>query len=107
MDLKDVGMRIRQKRLEKSWRQEDLAEKANLSTSYVGMIERGEKCPSLETFIIIANTLEVSADVLLSGVLKNGYEVRMSEYAKRIGNLNKEKQKAVYNVLDVLIKNIK
>lgn len=52
----------------KSWRQEAFAEKIGLSVTYTGMIERGEKIPKLETFIIIATVLEASADLLLADV---------------------------------------
>ena len=68
MEFKPVGTRIKQKRLEKSWSQEDFAEKVNLSAVYIGMIERGEKTPKLETFIRIVNTLNVTADELLVDV---------------------------------------
>jgi transcriptional regulator with XRE-family HTH domain len=49
--LDSVGVNIRKYRLSKNLRQEDLAEKTNLSVTYIGMIERGEKTPSLETLI--------------------------------------------------------
>ena len=61
-----IGKNIRKYRLEKKLRQEDLAERAGLSTNYIGMVERGEKIPALETFITILNVLEVSADVILA-----------------------------------------
>ncbi len=105
MDWNDIGRNIRKKRLERGWRQEDLAEKANLSSSYIGMIERGEKMPRLETFIVIANILEVSSDELLCGVIKNSYKVRMSEYSERIAQLSREKQKMVYGIIDVILQN--
>lgn len=43
MEMKDIGKRIRRKRIEKGWCQEELAEKVDLSASYIGMIERGKK----------------------------------------------------------------
>ena len=49
-----------------------------MTTNYIGMIERGEKIPSLETFINILNSLGVSADMVLSDVLDNGYTVKDS-----------------------------
>ena len=49
MDLKSIGKNIRLFRQEKKLRQEDLAEKAELSTNYIGMIERGEKALSLDS----------------------------------------------------------
>jgi len=63
MQLDTIGKNIRKYRLMKKFRQEDLAEKAGLTTNYIGMVERGEKIPSLETFIKILNALEVSSDM--------------------------------------------
>lgn len=34
-------------------------EKAGLSTDYRGMLGRGEKLPALETFLKIANAIEI------------------------------------------------
>lgn len=76
MKLDTIGKNIRKFREIKKLRQEDLAEKTDLTTNYIGMIERGEKIPSLETFINILNSLGVSADMVLSDVLDNGYTVR-------------------------------
>ena len=64
MKLATIGKNIRKYRLMKKLRQEDLAEKAGLTANYIGMVERGEKIPSLETFIKILNTLGVSADMV-------------------------------------------
>lgn len=105
MDLKDIGKKIREKRIAKSWKQEDLAEKTSLSVSYIGMIERGEKLPKLETFLLIVNELEVSADELLSGVIRNGYIVRMSQYTEKIGKLKSDEQKRIYEVIETLLRN--
>lgn len=54
MRLESVGKNIRKYRLMRKLRQEDLAEKADLSINYVGAIERGEKTPSLESLISIS-----------------------------------------------------
>ena len=53
MRLESIGKNIRKYRLMRKLRQEDLAEKADLSINYVGAIERGEKTPSLESLISI------------------------------------------------------
>ena len=103
MEMKDIGKRIRRKRIETGWCQEELAEKVDLSAPYIGMIERGKKVPRLETFVEIANVLEVSADELLCGVVDHGYEIRMSEYTKRIGKISQEKRKLIYSLLDVCL----
>ena len=69
MRLESIGKNIRKYRLMKKLRQEDLAEKADLSINYVGAIERGENTPSLESLIAIINALGVSADMILADVL--------------------------------------
>ena len=63
MKLDTIGKNIRKFRLARKLRQEDLAEKTDLTTNYIGMVERGEKIPSLETFIKIVNALGVSSDM--------------------------------------------
>lgn len=87
-------------------RQEDLAEKAGLSTNYIGMIERGEKLPSLETFIEIANMLGVSADMLLDGVVNRSAGHNDLQIAEKIEAMPKEKRKVVYNVLSALLESL-
>ena len=94
MKLATIGKNIRKYRLMKKLRQEDLAEKAGLTANYIGMVERGEKIPSLETFIKILNTLGVSADMVLSDVLDNGYTVKNSMLNEKLEKLNRQKTAA-------------
>ncbi len=66
MDYRKFGERIRTERLALKMTQETLAEKANISVSFLGQIERGERKPSLETVVSIANSLGITVDYLLS-----------------------------------------
>ena len=59
------GQRLREQRLKQNLTLEQLAEKANLSPNYVGMVERGLKEPGLATIVKLLNGLNVSADTLL------------------------------------------
>ena len=88
MRLESIGKNIRKYRLMRKLRQEDLAEKADLSINYVGAIERGEKTPSLESLISIINALGVSADMILVDVLDNGYLVKDSLLAQKLDKLS-------------------
>ena len=99
-----IGKRIRFYREAKKWSQEVFAEKLGLSLTYIGMIERGEKVPKLDTFIKIANTLEVSADLLLADVLTTGYSVKSSEMTKKLERLSPTERERIYDVVDTLIK---
>lgn len=57
--LKNLGIRIQQLRKEKGYSQAKLADLCNLSTNYVGSLERGQKSPSLKTLEKISEALEV------------------------------------------------
>ncbi len=65
MVFKYLGQRIREERTKYRLTQEQLAEAAEVNESYVGQVERGEKNPSLETVVSIANSLGVTVDYLL------------------------------------------
>lgn len=104
MELETIGRNIKKYRIEKKLRQEDLAEKTDLSSNYIGMVERGEKIPSLETFISILNALEISADMVLADVLKQGYVVKNSLLDEDMKKLSQEDRERIYLVIETLIK---
>lgn len=104
MNTASIGKRIRKYREAKGWRQEDFAERIGLSVTYTGMIERGEKVPKLETFITIANVLEVSADLLLADVISTGYNVKSSEMTEEISSLSPSERDRIYSVVNAMIK---
>lgn len=104
MDLKSIGKNIRKYRNQKKLRQEQLAELTDLSTNYIGMVERGEKVPSLETFLKLANVLEVSADLLLIDVLEKGYVVKNSVIAEKLEKLSVQDRDKIYDVIETMIK---
>ena len=59
------GQQVIRLRTEKGLSQEALAFHSGINRTYVGEIERGEKCPSLITIIKIANGLGVSKKILM------------------------------------------
>ena len=65
MDYIFLGKRIRDERLKLNLTQEQLAEYADISASYMGQIQRGERKVTLDTLIKITNKLRVSIDYLL------------------------------------------
>ena len=106
MRYKSIGKNIRKRRDELEIKQEKLAEMVDLSVSYMGAIERGEKLPKLKVFINIANALKISADTLLSGVLEVGNQIIASELSKELSSLSKSDQIRILNVLRTMIDNI-
>lgn len=103
MDMTTIGKNLRRYRTEKGIMQETLAEMAHLSSNYIGMIERGEKMPSLTSLINIANALGITADMLLCDVLKEAYSVRSSVIMDKINALPVAEQQRIYAVIETLI----
>ena len=107
MNSASIGKRIRTCREQKGWTQQSFAEKVGISIAYTGMIERGEKIPKLETFIRIANVLEVSADLLLADVIKAQPFSDTSARAEVVNSLSKESRERIYDVIDTLLRHEK
>ena len=104
MGLESIGKHISEFRHLRKLRQEDLAEITGISTNYIGAVERGEKIPSLETFIDILNALSISADMVLSDVLQEGYQVKATKLSDQIKDLPVKDQKRIFDVIETLIK---
>lgn len=64
--LKKFGKRVREERLKQNLSQEELAEKAEVHRTYIGMIERAEKNITLQNIEKIAKALRISLDKLMS-----------------------------------------
>ena len=63
--LKRFGKRVREERIKKKLSQEQLAEKAGVHRTYIGMIERAEKNITLKNIDRIAKALRVSISHLM------------------------------------------
>ena len=81
------GQRLREQRQNQGLTMEQLADKANLSTNFIGAIERGLKEPSLSTLISILNALDIPADVLLRDYVGTASHVTDDEICKRLEGL--------------------
>lgn len=106
-NIKTIGQNIKKYRVAKKMRQEGLAELCGLSSNYIGMLERGEKMPSIEAFIRILNALEVSADLVLVDVLDVGYTVKQSVLEEKLEQLPPNEKEKIFDVIDVMIKHSK
>ena len=67
IDYKEIGARIRSERRKQNLTQEQLSEKAGISESFLGLIERGGRTLSIETMVNLANALNLSIEFIISG----------------------------------------
>jgi transcriptional regulator with XRE-family HTH domain len=83
-----VGNRIKYFRRLRSLSQEELALQSNLNPAYFGQVERGEKCPTIDTLCKIAGALEVSPGELLQSTDRpnclSAYSSRAAEMLSRV-----------------------
>ncbi len=59
------GKRVRELRKAKKLSQSQLADKVGVDRSYIGLLERGERNPSLEVIADMAKALGTKPDILL------------------------------------------
>ena len=102
MDLKAVGQRIKDAREAKNLTQEELAALVNLSSTHVSVIERGLKVTKLDTFVAIANALDVSADELLVDVVAHSVTGVSNRLSDKISSLPMKEQKKIIKVIQAL-----
>ena len=62
-----VGERIKTRRLELEWTQDQLAQKAGISKSFLSDLENGKRSVGAENLLDIARALGVSIDYLMTG----------------------------------------
>ncbi len=102
MDLTAIGSRIKAAREKKHLTQEELAALVDLSPTHVSVIERGVKPPKLETFVIIANALDVSADALLQDVVDRSADGALNELTTSIMALPDKERIRLVNAIHAL-----
>lgn len=106
MDKKDFGLRLRDLRIEANLTQEELAEKADLSTVYLGEVERGKKVIGVDKFINIVKALGVSADYILCNELPTGEPYVFDEITEKLKKLDPKQRKTAIDILDGYLKNL-
>ena len=103
MDGKAVGRRIKEAREKRHLTQEELAARIDISPTHVSVIERGTKIPRLDTFVAIANALEVSGDALLLDVVDHASESQASDLSAALEGLPWEEKRRILKVVRTLM----
>jgi transcriptional regulator with XRE-family HTH domain len=83
-----IGQNIRKYRLKTDISQENLALSAGLYPAYLGRLERGEKCPTIDTLYKICNALGVAVSEMLC--FENETENANAQAKARIENALKK-----------------
>ncbi len=65
--MSTVGERIKKRRTELGWTQDQLAHKAGISKSFLSDLENGKRSVSADNLLDIARVLNLSLDYLMKG----------------------------------------
>lgn len=96
---KIIGENIRRKRKKRNLSIENLAEYTELSSSYIGLLERGQRCPSLKSFLKICDIFGITTDELLS--VEKGKKSKIS-----VSEENKSSYQNKLTTIDFLVKKL-
>ena len=103
MDAVKVGARIKAARKVRRLTQAELEQEVDITSKYLSNIECGAKVPKLETFIEIANALEVDANTLLVDVLTVSSAIISTEISEQLAALSPHERKRIKRIFDVMI----
>lgn len=106
MIYKLLGNRVRQERLKLNLTQEQLAEKVDLSTSYIGQIERGERNISLDTLVVICKSLGVTIDYLLQDSTNIEEDIVYNQLYQLISNRSLNEKVMALDIIKVMFSHI-
>lgn len=106
--MKDVkrlfGMRMKELRKNKGLSQEELAEKAEISSKYLSRVEMGQHLPSIDVLARLADILHVE----MKDLFDFGHEVGIKELRETINRFtkdaNEEKLKMVVKFLKAIMR---
>jgi len=105
MDKEVLGARIREQRKALNLTLEKFAEAVGIGLVYLGEIERGDKMPSITTFIKIVNNLGLSADYLLRDELVAAKPLVLNEVTEKMQDLTPPHLKMVKDVVVTMVDN--
>lgn len=100
MDFYLLGHKIRNLRVSHHLSQASLAALIDVSTNYIGQIERGDRKPSLETLVELCNALDTSMDYMLSDSLQTPEDQLSQDILARLSSLSPEEKKFFYNTIN-------
>ncbi len=106
IDSFQLGKRIKEIRKKRLIRAEVLAEKCNITNTYMRQIESGVKTPSIHLLVQLANELHCTIDSLLIEESPFEIEIKTNEIMERIKKLPRQRVKeleaVVYTMLNYM-----
>ena len=99
MDYKRLGQRIREERKRLNLTQTELADAIDISDTYMGAIERGERSLTLDTLVRLVNRLGVTVDYMLADSVSDNDSNIMEQFKQIMDCQPLERKQMAINVL--------
>lgn len=107
MNTKLVGKRIKEIRSKRRMAQSVLAERCDISVSYMSHIECGDRTASMDVLVKIANALDTTVDVFLTGVQLKDIGNYENEIADLMKGRSPYEKRIIYETVSALISALK
>ncbi len=101
-ELKNIGVRIVERRKELKLTQEQIAERMNVSVQMISNIERENKAIRIDNLIKLCDILKTSTDYILTGKRTNN---DFDNIVDKISNLTETDYKMIEMLVDYRLKN--
>ena len=98
-DLALIGSRIKAVRISRGMSQADLAVEASVSLPLISNIERGKTSMQLETFVKVAEALQVSADYLLRPDVPEVKAIYQGEFAELLEDCSASEMETILKIV--------
>ena len=105
MDFFNIGKRLKETRIQNKITRKQMAEKLEISEDTIEKIENGIVNLELKKFIEICEFLNISVYDVLNNKNENIIRYMDKDLYELIVRCNIEKQKLIYNMVKLLIKN--
>lgn len=99
MNYRKLGERIREERLRLHLTQAQLAEAIDISDTYMGAIERGERSLTLDTLVRLVTRLGVTVDYMLADSVTGSDTAIIDQFKQIIDGQPIERKQMALNVL--------
>ena len=103
-DYSVIGRRIKNARLAKKLKQEELADEIDVSFAYMSRVERGKSKVNLRRLTQIAEVLNVSPGYLLTGSNVSSKDYLKEDFKDILAKCTPEQQKFIYKVSELVFK---
>lgn len=98
-----LGKRLREERLHSGLTQEQVAEAVNVSTTYIGLIEHGERSVTLDKLIALSQCFHVSVDYLLQDDIPLTNSIQEKQLLSLWHNANEQERETILSVIRSIV----